>query len=213
MLQRIQNELERIYEISCDHLVEEYLLPENSPEAILPEHPWIHHSDEALLVEQNSENLDVGLWFNPDLLEWSSSKNWENLSLENDPENVIRKMGPLVEGVSHFVYLLWKAEQNRPVTQLEMELQAEVDKYILFSSILNEENSIKIMQTLFEKVEWIPFLDNSEKERYETALKYASQYCDYLRQNRLKKSSEKFLPEIRSFYRMDQSEKIRHIQI
>src|SRR6185503_6263264 len=35
-----------------------------------------------------------------------------------------------IEGVSHFIYAIWSARAERPVTQLELELQAEVDKYV-----------------------------------------------------------------------------------
>ena len=36
-----------------------------------------------------------------------------------------------VEGVSHFVYLVHRARQERPVSAVELELQAEVDKYLV----------------------------------------------------------------------------------
>ena len=37
----------------------------------------------------------------------------------------------LAEGVSHFVYVANRARQELPSTQLELELQAEVDKFVL----------------------------------------------------------------------------------
>jgi hypothetical protein len=37
----------------------------------------------------------------------------------------------LIEGVSHFLGVAWHATQERPVTCLELELQAEIDKYVL----------------------------------------------------------------------------------
>ncbi len=39
----------------------------------------------------------------------------------------------IVEGVSHFVYLAWRIGQDLPSTQLELELQAEVDKFALLA--------------------------------------------------------------------------------
>ncbi len=35
-----------------------------------------------------------------------------------------------LEGVSHFLYLAWNAGHDRPVSILELEMQAEVDKYV-----------------------------------------------------------------------------------
>ena len=39
----------------------------------------------------------------------------------------------VVEGVSHFVYLAERARRELPATQLELELQAEIDKYLVFA--------------------------------------------------------------------------------
>ena len=35
-----------------------------------------------------------------------------------------------LEGVSHFLYLAWNAGHDKPVSLLELEMQAEVDKYV-----------------------------------------------------------------------------------
>ena len=43
------------------------------------------------------------------------------------------------EGVSHFVYVAWNAGHDKPVTLLELELQAEVDKYVLGAWLLREQ--------------------------------------------------------------------------
>ena len=40
------------------------------------------------------------------------------------------------EGVSHFVYVAWNTGHDKPVTLLELELQAEVDKYVLGAWLL-----------------------------------------------------------------------------
>ena len=40
-------------------------------------------------------------------------------------------MCQLIEGVSHFVYVADRARRKLPATQLELELQAEIDKYVL----------------------------------------------------------------------------------
>src|SRR6478752_5443608 len=39
----------------------------------------------------------------------------------------------LLEGVSHFVYVVERVRTGLPTTQLELELQAEVDKFVLLS--------------------------------------------------------------------------------
>lgn len=211
MLQSIQNELQSLYQISCKEGVEDFLLPEDSPQKILTSHPWIHHSDEALLVEQSHGNLELGLWLKPELLEWSQDLEWEQLKQEAQLMSALPKVATLIEGVSHFVYLLWKAGEDRCVTQLELELQAEVDKFVILSKYFMDISPRELMGCLFDNVTWNPYLGSEDKARYVTAVKLASQYCDHLRQHYSHFSEEKFLPEVRAFYRMNQAEKIRHI--
>ncbi|HEX9294255.1 MAG TPA: hypothetical protein VF881_00415 [Polyangiaceae bacterium] len=50
--------------------------------------------------------------------------------LSSDPD--LDSLCQLIEGVSHFVYVADRARRELPATQLELELQAEIDKYVLF---------------------------------------------------------------------------------
>jgi len=205
-LAEIQKEIETTYQIHCPFSVDEFLLDESERENFLGRIPWLAHSQEALLVEQENKDLHVGLLFDSQLLNWSRSQTLKDLALDH-----LAQAGPLIEGVSHFVYLTWRASQERPVTQLELELQGEVDKFILFSREGSSEQSEKLLQGLFCEVSWLESLAPEEKHRYETAVKMASKYCRFLK-TRFPRQSEGFFPEIRLFYRMSQAEKIRHIQ-
>ena len=42
----------------------------------------------------------------------------------------------IIEGVSHFVYLVERARAQRTATQLELEMQAEVDKWLLLAAAM-----------------------------------------------------------------------------
>jgi len=208
MLASIQDKLESTYQISCPFSVDEFLLDESHRAEFLAKVPWLSDSQEALLVEQEEEDLHVGLFFDAKLLAWSRRQDWTTGVMAD-----LRNVGPLVEGVSHFVYLTWRAGQDQPVTQLELELQGEVDKFILLSQEGSVEGSHRVFQGLFQDVSWLKTLDPEETNRYETALKLASQYCHFLKDRFFGLNRHKALfPEIRSFYRMSQSEKIRHIQ-
>src|SRR5262249_14875721 len=46
----------------------------------------------------------------------------------------------IIEGVSHFLYVAERARRELPATQLELELQAEVDKYIFLSHDAGERD-------------------------------------------------------------------------
>lgn len=212
ILNAIQSELQSLYQVSCGECVEDYLLDGEKPALFLSKHPWLAQSDEALLVEQAEESLELGLWFKPELFQWGQRQDWGNLKPEEVlEEKSLPKWAALVEGVSHFVYLLSKAREERPVTQLELELQAEVDKFVLLSRCLGDAPIGVLLEGLFANVQWNPGLAPQEQERYSTALKLASRYCDHLKQQRFPLSERDLLPELRAFYRMNQAEKIRHI--
>ncbi len=44
-----------------------------------------------------------------------------------------------LEGVSHFLYLVWNASHDRAVSLLELEMQAEVDKFIVSHWLLRRQ--------------------------------------------------------------------------
>ena len=60
-----------------------------------------------------------------------------------------------LEGVSHFLYLAWNAGHDKPVSLLELEMQAEVDKYVashwLLRRQLPERFPAELPQLLFER--------------------------------------------------------------
>ena len=45
-----------------------------------------------------------------------------------------------LEGVSHFVYFAWNAGYDKPVSILELEMQAEIDKYIATFTLLRRQS-------------------------------------------------------------------------
>ena len=59
----------------------------------------------------------------------------------------------IIEGVSHFVYVVERARVDREATQLELELQAEVDKWVVLAASIHSfdaQLSAKLRARLFE---------------------------------------------------------------
>jgi hypothetical protein len=122
----------------------------------------------------------------------------------------------LTEGVSHFVYLVWKAGRGEPVTQLELELQAEVDKYLAcFIASWEQDRGRfpeRLREALFERASFRADLDGAETERYRTANRLALEYCGHLERAFLKRGGlHGAMPELRRFYRMTHPRKLDHI--
>jgi hypothetical protein len=125
----------------------------------------------------------------------------------------------LTEEVSHFVYLHFCARTARTVTQLELELQAEVDKYLtaVFLLCLQNECAVsgRLRDLLFRRYRLAAFLSAEQAERYRAASVLAYRYCSYLESRYLRSSRSSRLQDLareaRRFYRLGQREKLERI--
>ncbi len=119
----------------------------------------------------------------------------------------------IIEGVSHFVYLAERARGNREATQLEMELQAEVDKYVILAGSLrrlDERASTRLRVRLYEAVSFTHAEGTELGDRYRMANTLAGRFVFrlermYLRARRFRELHK----ELRRFFRMGQEEKLR----
>jgi hypothetical protein len=123
----------------------------------------------------------------------------------------------LAEEVSHFVYLLFCATSERTVTQLELELQGEVDKYLTAAFLLSQQNdgavSTRLRDLLFRHYRLEPGLTSEEAERYHAASALAYRYCGWLEKSFLRRRAglADLAREARRFYRLGQREKLEKI--
>ena len=128
-------------------------------------------------------------------------------------------LGPyctLIEEVSHFVYLFFCARSARTVTQLELELQGEVDKYLSAAFLLSLQNegavSSRLRELIFHRYRLAERLSAEQAERYRTASDLAYRYCGWLEERFLRPSRLADLArEARRFYRLGQREKLERI--
>ena len=85
------------------------------------------------------------------------------------------------EGVSHFVYVAWNTGHDKPVTLLELELQAEVDKYVLGAWLLRAQGAGRfpreLHRALFERAHVDPVAAAGRVGLYHTASSYAARFC------------------------------------
>jgi len=167
---------------------------------------------EQLLVCQDGKDLDVALYLEKAVL--------NHLQFDNPLDKLhagnISDFCLLLEGVSHLVYLLWNAGFDRCITQLELELQAEIDKFFIILFLFDSQNrkcTPELLQrVLFDSVSYHAHLEQKELQRYKDANFYAAKYCHRLQESiNGRKMNAGLLKELRRFYRMPQQEKLRHI--
>jgi len=211
-LNTLQKLLERIYRVEVNLDVEDFLITDPDLARRLDTSVNPRESKEKLLVSQQDDHLDLALFLDASVLARLSDDNpLVSLHSENFVDFLLA-----VEGVSHFLYLIWNAGADRGVTLLELEMQAEVDKFVTAASLWKRQGkglmSSELRYCLFEAPAYDAALDEVQRQRYEDANHYAGKYCLRLETRYLKKArAGEMMEELRRFYRLTQGEKIRLI--
>jgi hypothetical protein len=181
------------------------------------------HREELLWLQRRLENF-YGLERAPDVLDFvqiGDAGSRETLLLrEADGELELALVLPpasadggrdlwlqLVEGVSHFVYIAERARTGLPATRLELELQAEVDKFVLLT--LREQHdprSPSVVEELYRSVRFLDPPGSEAGDRYRLANDLAARFVTRLLGRAAWSRAER---ELRRFYRSGQAEKIR----
>jgi hypothetical protein len=216
LLTRLQDLIGGIYDVSIAHDVYDFLVTDRDH---LPAAVRSSESDEELIIAEpaagNGGEVGMSLYLDPALL--------QRLALA-DP--MIRLHGGNVadywtalEGVSHFVYLAWNAAHDKPVSLLELEMQAEIDKYVASYWLLRRQFPDRfpgeLLRLLFERTRIDPRLARGRDAMYREASRYAEKFCRRLEQSLRGgrgDSQGEVLAELRRFYRLTNFRKRAHIE-
>lgn len=209
-LSEIQSKLEEIYEVSVTENVLDFVVTDRSFAEFISNKKIGKNVLEQLLIAANDEYLDISLYLDNALV----NRLGDEYPSTHTHKNSLHDFWIALEGVSHFLYLAWNAGHDRPVSQLELELQAEVDKFVSATSALNEPRDLsgmkEIWSLLFSNPQFDSTLEYECLERYQKANAYASQYCLNLMEIH-KNRSTCMQNELRRFYRLSQKQKISRI--
>lgn len=119
----------------------------------------------------------------------------------------------LIEGVSHFVYLAERARLGRAATQLELELQAEVDKWVVIAASIRRFDarlSASLRARLYEHVAFVHSAASELGERYRLANATAHGFVRRLEREFVRGARFSELQvELCRFFHVGQEEKLR----
>lgn len=122
----------------------------------------------------------------------------------------------IIEGVSHFVYVVERARVQREATQLEMELQAEVDKWVVLAASVASRGSLDAVVSadlrarLYERVAFEHDHASERGERYRVANDAANRFVRRLERDYVGRSRfGEMRVELRRFFHVGQEEKLR----
>ena len=114
-----------------------------------------------------------------------------------------------LEGVSHFVYFTF-AGDARPVSRLELELQAEIDKFLMLGGVLKLAGA-PLVEALFDRFTLLDTLESGCRERYLVANRAARRYAQWAARAFDEGRGELALADARRLYRMPMRSKLAHI--
>lgn len=162
-----------------------------------------HPGREALFLRQRGETLELALFVEPSILAAIE---------EGDGLDHVDEFACAAEGVSHFLYVVERTRRGGRVSCLELELQAEVDKFLLLqlsAAARAPGLSSELFERQFVRYAFDANLGAEERERYATASYFAAKYCARLRRSffhPLRRCS--LIAEARSFFRRDLAAKL-----
>jgi len=173
----LQQWLQRVYEIEVEYDVMDFLITDRKLVMALQGGEARPDCPEKLLLRESPEEMAMSLYLSPEVLQALGDQDTAGSNHRTEA------FCQAVEGVSHFLYLAWRAGFERELTQFELELQAEIDKFIGLVT-LNQEadrsSGAELCSWLFDRVSFESGLDNEHQERYEVANFYAGHYCRQL---------------------------------
>ena len=211
-LASMQSALAEIYDLAATPDVAQFLMTDR---ASVERFEGTRDSEEQLLVAQEEDGIALALYIDAAVLERLARRDpFAALTADNLGDYLT-----VAEGVSHFVYVAWNAGFDKPVTLLELELQAEVDKYVLGAWLLREQGSGRfpreLHRALFERARIDATAAAGRARLYHAASSYAERFCRRVATSLARGTrgaTRDLLAELRRFYRWGNARKVRHIE-
>jgi hypothetical protein len=209
-LAAMQRCLSELYGLDMTHDVDDFLITDRVLAGILGGART--RADEELLILEQDGEAEVSLFLDEALV---------SRLQDDDPTTTLtdRNLADFwiaFEGVSHFTYFVFKASADHCVTRLELELQAEIDKFIATAVLLRHQGErppAGLHHWLFEMPRLREGLSAEETDRYQRANHYAARFCSRIwPQIRADVTSDALRRELRYFYRLPRERKIGHIE-
>jgi hypothetical protein len=213
VLRGLQSLLGRLYDVSLDYDVYDFLVTDRRAlSGVAPVNDQ-RAPDEELLLAETADGAGVALYIDPRVLERLEEAD----PLGSLTEENIADYCTALEGVSHFVYSAWRLDCDAPVSLLELETQAEVDKYAATVFLIADQQGggypAQVHARLFDRVNFDTRLEPEQYERYRTAHRCAAKYCKRLESRFVSRGEaqvEALVRELRKFYRLGSTAKLRH---
>lgn len=207
IVQKIDRALKALYRLNVPLCAEDFLICRALPIRMAGSST----QDGALYLRSTGSELELGIYLSPSIREeldhLKLSRNISKWTLAQ-----FHAFAVTAEEVSHFLYVIHHASAERSMSQLELEIQGEIDKFLMIyfqSKSVDSGRFSALLEMLFVRFRLASDLGSEEKERYllanRLAKKFVQNHCPNLAKPR---SREKTLRLLRRFYRLDIAEKM-----
>ena len=219
LLTALQDLIGGIYDVRIAHDVYDFLVTDR---ARLPQAARGGSAEEELLVAESSDGseLALSLYLDAALLQRLAQAD----PLTHLHEGNVADCLTALEGVSHFLYLVFNAGHDRPVSLIELETQAEIDKYVASHVLLSRQAPgrfpLELRRVLFERARPDPRLPQPRAQLYREASRLAARFCARLEGELVRgragahagMADREVLAGLRRFYRLSHAHKRAHIE-
>jgi hypothetical protein len=204
-LDAVQRALERQNGLEAQPPLVTFLISSEERRAL----PGCNHSTSEQVFVTEEDEPRLGVFIDEALLERLPHAT-ERLSLGD--VRALDDYCVVAEGVSHFLCLADRADRARHVSLFELELQAEVDKFVHLTEklALGPDEQTALLETLFERYALRDHLSADEITRYKDATRHAAKFCHRLARAAKKHGSNAIVyQEARSFFSLPLQDKLR----
>jgi hypothetical protein len=206
----LQDYLANLYELDLAFRVEDFLISDERLARSLEGEAY-RPTQEKLLIRETPDDVECSLFMDAGVLaRLDAGTPLSNLNVAQ-----LEDFWTALEGVSHFLYLAWNAYHDRGIRGVELELQAEVDKYVVTTRLLATQQSAQlpdIHTLLFEHTRLDTGLNEALVQRYRDASRSAAIYCRSLARRFGDLPHPGLVRELRRFYRLDHIAKLHFIE-
>ena len=211
MLDALQRHLTDIYRVERGYDVRDFLITDPRLARLIGNDTLLANTSETLLMAHDDDGLALSLFLDAGMLERLETAD----PLTRLQASQLADFWTVLEGISHFNCMVWKAAEDRAVSLLELEMQAEVDKFVSTVLLALEQGDGELMYRLhgwlFDEVAYRDDLDAEQLERYRAANEFAARFCRGLHRQLIDEDAGA-LAVLRQFYRLQLRDKISYIQ-
>ena len=213
VLSGLQSLLKRLYDVDLGYDVHDFLVTDRrSLAGVVPSNDR-RAPEEELLLAPTADGAGVSLYIDARVL----SRLEQSDPMGALTEGNLADFCTALEGVSHFVYSAWRLGGDAPVSLLELETQAEVDKYAAAVFLIADQQGggypAHVHARLFDRVDFDSRLEPEQYERYRTAHRCAANFCRRLERRFVGRNGariEALVRELRKFYRLKHTAKLSY---